>query len=350
MVSAPFKDLAYFLVMARSGSLRADRGLCLHLNSLPDLRVGTARLDALSREGSYGIADADYRALETALFAQLKRDVIPVRSRTSGSSTATRPQSFGPWRSQSTGTARSRSLRPSPAESLLLPGSPFAILRQGIQSAFCRAATTFRAEIARPSTARRLSCIRAGRTWRRVRLAARDLARLGPGKKLHMVGYPTRRACRRICARAFMAGAATVRPLSISPADRVSPAAAFAAGWDACPPFSARPRWRDDISPEYDPTSILFPVNSPTSTPSRRFARGWRHWESPQCGTAAILAFSVGADATDHACRHSDVPLLAPECHELSVDLNRPGRRGSVSSGCSGIQGTADEAPPWLST
>ncbi len=346
MILRALKHLAFFLSYGALGLVIAVIAVYgWHLNSLPDLRVWhTAHLDAefRAKDADNIRTIADYRALEERLFAQLKRDVYDhVRLEDRRRFNRYSPGSLSDPVAQPVNWNRTFEIAPAEPRGgvLLLHGlsdSPYSV-RAIAERLHARGYHVVGLRLPGHGTApSALVHTRWQDMAAAVRLAARDLAqRLGPGKKLHMIGYSNGAALAMEYALSRLQGEALPpmdRVVLISPAIGVSPAAAFAVWLGRLSAIFGAPKvaWTD-ISPEYDPYKYSsFPVNAAdqsyavTQVIAARMAALGK--SGMVAGLPRILAFQSVADATvsTPAVIHALFRLLAPEGHELILfDVNR---------------------------
>jgi pimeloyl-ACP methyl ester carboxylesterase len=315
------------------------------LNSLPELKVWhTARLDAEFRAADTEQVRtlADYRALEERLFEQLRTEVYG-RTRTedqrrfnrysSGSLSDPLKQPVNWNRTFELGTA-------SPRGAVLLvhglTDSPY-VMRAIAERLHARGYQVVGLRLPGHGTA---PSALAETRWQdmatAVRIAARDLAqRLGPGGKLHMVGFSTGAALAVEYSLARLQGE-NLPPVEklvlISPAIGVSPAAGLAS-WQArvAALFGVQKLAWTEVVPEFDPYKYSsFPVNAAvqihavTQLIEKRFAELGK--AGPVAGLPTILAFQSVADDTVSTPAVIDALFrrLAQEKHELVLfDINR---------------------------
>lgn len=316
-----------------------------YLNGLPDLRIWhTARLDAEFRaqDAARVRTIADYRALEERLFAQLKREVYgQVRPEDRRGFSRYAAGSLSDPLAQPVDWNRTFELTAPGARAgvLLLHGmsdSPYSLRALGER---LHAQGYHVVGLRLPGHGTAPSALLPMR-WEdmavAVRVAARDLSqRLGPGGKLHMVGYSTGAALAVEYALARLQGEDLPRVdrlVLISPAIGVSPAAVFAvwqgrvATWLGVPKLA----WTD-VSPEYDPYKYCsFPVNAADQVYAVTQVIAQRLAEIGKSGAVAglppILAFQSAADDTVSTPAVIDALFrrLAPEGHALVLfDINR---------------------------
>ncbi len=346
MTRHALKHLAYFLGYGALGIAVAIIAVyAWHLEGLPDLKVWhTASLDAEFRAEDAGKIGtiADYRALEDRLFKQLRVEVydrVSAGDRNrfnryhSGSLADPLAQKINWNRTFELGKADAR------GGILLLHGltdSPYtmrALAERLHARGYHVIGLRFPGHGTAPSALTRTN-------WQdlaaAVRLAARDLSqRLGPGKKLYMVGYSTGAALAVEYSLARLQG----EPLPqmeklvlISPAIGVSPAAAFAV-WQGrtASLFGASKLAWTDVTPEYDPYKYSsFPVHAAdqvhaiTQQIARRMAELGK--SGSVAGLPRMLAFQSVSDDTVSTPAVIDALFrrLAQEGHELVLfDLNR---------------------------
>ena len=345
MALRALKHLVYFLGYGACGLVIAVIAVYRwHLDSLPELKIWhTAHLTAEFRAKDDTVRTiADYRALEERLLAQLKREVydhVPSEEQrrfnrySSGSLSDPLAQPIN-W---------NRTFELSAAEPhagiLLLHGlsdSPYSV-RALAERLHARGYHVVGLRMPGHGTAPSgLVHVRWQDMAAAVRLAARDLSqRLGPGKKLHVIGYSNGAALAMEYALSRLQGEALPavdRLVLISPAIGVSPAAAFAVWLGRLSALFGAPKlaWTD-IVPEYDPYKYAsFPVNAAdqsyalTQVIAARMAAFGK--PGGVAGLPRILAFQSVADDTvsTPAVIQALFHLLAPEGHELILfDINR---------------------------
>ena len=346
MTRYALKQLAYFLGYGALGIAVALIAVyAWHLQGLPELKVWhTARLDAEFRAEDAGRIRtiADYRSLEDRLFRQLRVEVYdrvrPEDRRrfnrySSGSLADPTAQKIDWNRTFELGTDDAR------GGILLLHGlsdSPYSMraLAERLRArGYLVVGLRLPGHGTAPSALTRTH-------WQdmaaAVRLAARDLSqRLGPGKKLHMIGYSTGAALAVEYALARLQGEPlpqVERLVLISPAIGVSPAAALAV-WQGrlASLFGASKLAWTDVSPEYDPYKYSsFPVNAADQIHAVTQLIAKRMAELEKSGSVAglprILAFQSVADDTVSTPAVIDALFrrLAQGKHELVLfDINR---------------------------
>jgi len=340
------KQLGYFLGYSALGLVVAIvAGYAWYLDTLPDLKVWhTARLDAEFRASD---ADkvrtlAEYRALEDRLFEQLKVEVYDKTSKedqrrfnrySSGSLSDPLKQPIN-WNR----TFELPVKDPRGAVLLIhgLSDSPYA-MRSLAQSLHARGYLVVGLRLPGHGTA---PSGLLHTHWQdmaaAVRLAARDLSqRIGPGKKLHMIGFSTGAALAVEYALARQQGEPlppVEKLVVISPAIGVSPAAALAI-WQkrVSSLFGIQKLAWTDISPEYDPYKYSsFTVNAAEQiyALTQRIAERMAALEKSRSveDTPRILAFQSVADDTVSTPAVIDALFrsLPQKRHELVLfDINR---------------------------
>jgi alpha-beta hydrolase superfamily lysophospholipase len=346
MLRFALKHLGYFLGYSALGLVVAIvAGYTWYLNNLPDLKVWhTARLDA-----EFRAADADkvrtlaeYRALEERLFEQLKLEVYD-RTRTEDQQRFNRYSSGSLSDPQKQPVNWNRTFELPVTEPrggvLLLHGlsdSPYSV-RSLAERLHARGYLVVGLRLPGHGTAPS-ALVRA--RWQdmaaAVRLAARDLSqRLGPNKKLHMIGYSNGAALAVEYALARLQGEPlpqVERLILISPSIGVSPAAAFAVWQGRLALLFGAPKlvWTE-VSPEYDPYKYSsFPVNAAEQiyALTQRIAERMAALEKsrPAAGMPRILAFQSVADDTvsTPAVIAALFRSLVQKKHELVLfDINR---------------------------
>ena len=316
-----------------------------HLRSLPDLAIWhTAQLDGEFRAGDAARLNtlADYRALEDRLFAELKREVydrVPSEDRRRFSRYSAGSVSDASKLSTNWNRTFELSAAAPRGGVLLLHGltdSPYSMRTLG-EALHARGFHVVGLRLPGHGTAP-FALLHVH--WRdmaaAVRLAARDLAgRIGPDRKLYMIGYSTGAALAVEYALARMQGEALPavdRLVLVSPAIGVSPAAALAV-WQARASALLgieKLAW-SELSPEDDPFKYAsFTVGAGDQIYQLTRSIGARLTQlgksGPVTGLPRILAFQSAADATvsTPAVVNSLLGRLAAEGHELVLfDINR---------------------------
>ena len=346
MTRPALKQLAYFLSYGALGIVVALIAVyAWYLEGLPDLKVWhTARLDSEFRADDAGRIRtiADYRALEDRLFQQVRVEVYDrVRSEDRNRYNRYSSGSLSDPSAQKTDWNRTFELGTADARGgiLLLHGlsdSPY-VMRALAERLHARGYHVI--GLRHPGHGTAPSAL-AHTNWQdmaaAVRLAALDLSqRLGPNKKLYMIGFSTGAALAVEYALARLQGEPlpqVARLVLISPAIGVSPAAAFAVWQGHLATLFGAPKlaWTD-VSPEYDPYKYSsFPVNAAEQIHAITQLIAKRMAELGKSGSVAglprILAFQSVADDTVSAPAvvNALFQRLVPEGHELVLfDINR---------------------------